>query len=190
MPCSVIEPASAWTCASSSVRTLSGTRIRSSATWRPISGAVVAIWPSCAWGPPRWQADPPPPARPPGRATLGWRVGPASGRRALRLQPVAVAAEVQRAQLLARLSDQVALADQDLVGLCRFPRYAERFPRSPAERRSRARKIGITLGRPVNATPLVTVWRLIAQAGLAPVRALAPRPSRSSRWRRAERLRR
>src|SRR5215218_8049603 len=27
----------------------------------------------CLWGPPRWRADPPPPARPPGRATLGWR---------------------------------------------------------------------------------------------------------------------
>src|SRR5215216_4809673 len=70
----------------------------------------------------------------------------------------------------------IALADHDLVRLCRDPRYAERFPRSPAERRSRARKIGITLGRPVNATPLVTVWRLIAEAGLAPVRAPARRP--------------
>src|SRR5215216_3747267 len=29
--------------------------------------------------------DPPPPARPPGRATIGWRVGPASGRLRLRL---------------------------------------------------------------------------------------------------------
>src|SRR6185503_1196609 len=27
-------------------------------------------------GPPRWRADPPPPARPPGRATIGWRIGP------------------------------------------------------------------------------------------------------------------
>ena len=32
-----------------------------------------------AWGPPRWRADPPPPARPPGRATIGWRVGPPAG---------------------------------------------------------------------------------------------------------------
>ena len=30
-------------------------------------------------GPPRWRADPRPPARPPGRATLGWRVGPSAG---------------------------------------------------------------------------------------------------------------
>src|SRR5215216_867037 len=73
----------------------------------------------------------------------------------------------------------IALADHDLVRLCRDPRYAERFPRSPAERRSRARKIGITLRRPVNATPLVTVWRLIAEAGLAPLRAPAPRPKRA-----------
>src|SRR5215217_2722509 len=81
----------------------------------------------------------------------------------------------------------IALADHDLVRLCRDPRYAERFPRSPAERRSRARKIGITLRRPVNATPLVTVWRLIAEAGLAPLRAPAPRPERArarTEWRR------
>src|ERR671934_1087255 len=30
-------------------------------------------------GPPRWRADPPPPARPPKRATIGWRVGPPAG---------------------------------------------------------------------------------------------------------------
>ena len=30
-------------------------------------------------GPPRWRADPPPPARPPGRATIGWRIGPPAG---------------------------------------------------------------------------------------------------------------
>src|SRR5215211_7428078 len=53
----------------------------------------------------------------------------------------------------------IALADHDLVRLCRDPRYAERFPRSPAERASRTRKIGITLRRPGNATPLVTVRR-------------------------------
>jgi hypothetical protein len=29
-------------------------------------------------GPPRWRADPPPPARR-SRATLGWRVGPSAG---------------------------------------------------------------------------------------------------------------
>ena len=32
-------------------------------------------------GPPRWRADPPPPARPPGRATIGWRIGPPAGGR-------------------------------------------------------------------------------------------------------------
>src|SRR3954447_21533305 len=32
-------------------------------------------------GPPRWRADPRPPARPPGRATIGWAAGPPSGRR-------------------------------------------------------------------------------------------------------------
>ena len=37
-----------------------------------------------AWGPPRWRADPPPPARPPGRATIGWRVGPPAGGARLR----------------------------------------------------------------------------------------------------------
>jgi len=30
-------------------------------------------------GPPRWRADPPPPARRPGRATIGWRIGPPAG---------------------------------------------------------------------------------------------------------------
>src|SRR3954469_24587544 len=30
------------------------------------------------WRPPRWRADPPPPARR-SRATLGWRVGPSAG---------------------------------------------------------------------------------------------------------------
>src|SRR5919197_4351572 len=30
-------------------------------------------------GPPRWRADGPPPARPLGRATIGWRVGPPAG---------------------------------------------------------------------------------------------------------------
>src|SRR5215207_10014597 len=76
---------------------------------------AIAGFPSGVGGPPRWRADPPPPARPPGRAMIGWRVGPASGRRALRPQPVVVPSEVHRAQLLARLSEQVALAEQDLV---------------------------------------------------------------------------
>jgi hypothetical protein len=72
----------------------------------------------------------------------------------------------------------IAFADQDLVALCRFARYAERFPRSPAERRSRARKIGITLGRPVNATPLVTVWRSLRKPGYRQYRRLLLVPSR------------
>jgi hypothetical protein len=76
----------------------------------------------------------------------------------------------------------IALADQDLVGLCRFERYAETFPRSPAERRSRARKIGITLGRPVSATPPVTVWRLIAEAGLAPVTGACSSSFPAEQW--------
>jgi hypothetical protein len=66
----------------------------------------MLIWDS---GPPRWRADPPPPARPPGRATIGWRVGPPGGRRPLGLKPIAVPAEVQRPQPLARLTDQVTL---------------------------------------------------------------------------------
>src|SRR3954471_12826876 len=33
---------------------------------------------------PRWRADPAPPARPPGRATVGWRVGPPAGGTGLR----------------------------------------------------------------------------------------------------------
>jgi hypothetical protein len=43
----------------------------------------------------------------------------------LGLKPVAVPAEVQGPELLAGLAEQVAFADQDLVGLCRFARYAE-----------------------------------------------------------------
>src|SRR5215207_126401 len=37
-----------------------------------------------AWGPPGWRADPPPPARPPGRATIRVASRRASGRRRLR----------------------------------------------------------------------------------------------------------
>src|SRR4051812_49542877 len=33
---------------------------------------------------PRWRPDPAPPARPPGRATIGWRVGPPAGGTGLR----------------------------------------------------------------------------------------------------------
>jgi hypothetical protein len=33
---------------------------------------------------------------------------------------------VQGAELLANLSDQIAFADQDLVGLCGFASYADR----------------------------------------------------------------
>ena len=96
MPCSSIEPASALTCASSSARTFSGTRIsvERDAGARP-RGWWWPSWSSCGSGPPRWRADPPPPARPPGRATLGWRVGPLSGRRRSGLKPVAIATEMQ-----------------------------------------------------------------------------------------------
>jgi hypothetical protein len=74
-------------------------------------------------------------------------------------QPVTVAAAGQRSDLVAGQSDEVALADEPFVALCRFARYAEGFPGSRAERRRRARKIGITLGRPGNETPRLTVWR-------------------------------
>jgi hypothetical protein len=33
---------------------------------------------------------------------------------------------MQRAKLLARLADEIAFADQDLVGLCGFASYADR----------------------------------------------------------------
>jgi len=65
----------------------------------------------------------------------------------LGLKPVAVPAEVQGAQLLAGLADQVAFADEDLIGLRRFPSYAEN-PRIPREPRGRRVIIGIT-DRPV-----------------------------------------
>jgi hypothetical protein len=57
--------------ATSSRRARSG--VRSDGRWWP-SG------PPGSSGPPRWRAVPRPPARPPGGATLGWRVGPVSGR--------------------------------------------------------------------------------------------------------------
>ena len=41
------------------------------------------------------------------------------------LEPVAISAEVHGAQLLAGLADEVAFADQDLVGLCRRGSYAD-----------------------------------------------------------------
>jgi hypothetical protein len=43
----------------------------------------------------------------------------------LGLKPVAVPAEVQGAELLAGGADEVAFADEDLVGLCRGVGYAE-----------------------------------------------------------------
>src|SRR5437868_6582505 len=85
------------------------------------------------WGPPRWRADPPPPARPPGRATIGWRVGRPAGRRSLGLKPVAIPAEMQRAQLLARLTDQIAFADEDLVRIP--PQRLALGPVAPAHHR-------------------------------------------------------
>jgi hypothetical protein len=106
----------------------------------------------------------------------------------LGLKPVAVPAGVQRPQLLARLADQVVFADEDLVGLCGFMRYAERFPGSPAKRRRRARKIGITLlsdgpGRDSagNRLALISGSRAAACTGAcsspdAVVKASLPRP--------------
>ena len=47
--------------------------------WRGIVGAPGVGWPA-----PGARADPPPPARPPGRAILGWRVGPRAGGAATR----------------------------------------------------------------------------------------------------------
>ena len=61
-------------------------------------------------GPPRWRADPPPPARR-SRATLGWRVGPSAGGDRQDCSPLR-SHEVQRARLLPTLTDQVAFADQ------------------------------------------------------------------------------
>ena len=42
----------------------------------------------------------------------------------------------------------IAFADQYLVGLCRFSRYAERLPGMAGEPRKRPPNIGMTLGRP------------------------------------------
>ena len=53
----------------------------------------------------------------------------------LGLKPVAVPAEVQGLELLAGLAEQVAFADQDLVGLCRDPGYAENPPQVRRVRR-------------------------------------------------------
>ena len=80
MPCSAIDPASACTCASSSARTFSGHADLLERDLAP--GLVGWSWtrgPPVTGGPPRWRADPPPPARPPGRAILGWRVGRRAG---------------------------------------------------------------------------------------------------------------
>jgi hypothetical protein len=134
-------------------------------------------------GPPHWRADPPPPARPPGRAILRWRVGPVSGRRRSELKPVAVPAEMQRTQLVAGLADQVAFADQDLVGLCRGLRYAERSPGIAGRRPRGARNRGITLGRPL-AYRAGDGRALIAEAGLPP----APAPSQRARVRNRSRV--
>src|SRR5215207_9148143 len=66
-------------------------------------------------GPPRWRADPPPPARPPGRATIGWRVGPASGRRRLRGLVEVLVGLVDRALVDVGL-DGLALGPLPLAG--------------------------------------------------------------------------
>ena len=70
MPCSAIEPASALTCSGSRSRTLSGTRMSTSATWRPVSwggGHQALLW---VLGPAPLAGRSPPPARR-SRATLG-----------------------------------------------------------------------------------------------------------------------
>src|SRR4051812_50018017 len=79
-----------------------------------LGGHLVLLW---SRGPPRWRADPPPPARPPGRATIGGRVGPARRRRPLGLQPVAVPAEMPVAKLPAGPPQPGALADPDPLRL-------------------------------------------------------------------------
>ena len=71
MPCRRMLSASAWTWSTSSARTCSATWISSSATVLSPATAVVTIRPSYDFGgPPGWRADPQPPARPPGRATI------------------------------------------------------------------------------------------------------------------------
>jgi hypothetical protein len=56
------------------------------------------------------------------------------------LKPVAVAAEVQRADRLAGLAEQIALADQDLIGLCRVPSHSEEpLPQIAEKRRDGSR---------------------------------------------------
>jgi hypothetical protein len=90
---------------------------------------------------------------------VGGRVDRFGGGRAVEAQSVGAGLVLDRVVVV------TGVPDERLVALCRFGRYAERFPGSPAKRRSRARKIGITLGRPVNATPLVTVWRSLRKPG-------------------------
>src|SRR4051794_38440372 len=87
-----------------------------SAMWRAVSSLVVAMRPS------RGLRPAPLAGRSPATRTAkpchpGVAGRPVSGRPRSGLQPVAVATEVQRPQLLASLADQVALADQDLVGV-------------------------------------------------------------------------
>jgi hypothetical protein len=50
----------------------------------------------------------------------------------LGLKPVAVLAEVQGAQLLAGLADEVGFADEDLVGLCGLACYADMTMAAPS----------------------------------------------------------
>src|SRR3954462_15723198 len=82
---------------------------------RCCGGHQALLW---VWGPPRWRADPPPPARR-SRATLGWRVGPSAGGDGQDCSQSRSRRKCSDRNLLASLADQVALADQDLVGVPR-----------------------------------------------------------------------
>jgi hypothetical protein len=114
-------------------------------------GHVVLLW---TWWPAPL-AGRSPATRTPARPCHPWVAGrPVSGRRRLGLMPVAVPAELQGPQLLARLAEQIAFADQDLVGVPR-PRLAlgaalhrataRRVPRDPSGRSSN-RRISVTIG--------------------------------------------
>ena len=156
MPCSSIEPASALTCSASSARTFSGTRISIERDLAP--GLAGWWWPS---GPPVGLGPAPlagrsPATRTPARACHPRVAGrPVSGRRPSGLKPVAVATEVQRAQLLAGLADQVAFADRGSRRRTRCSASlsvpslqratARRVPRDPSGRSSK-RTTSVTVG--------------------------------------------
>ena len=65
-------------------------------------------------GPPGWRADPPPPARPPGRATLRWRVGPSAGEAEDKLSLDALTPDVAE-RLLDELTSRLVAVERDLV---------------------------------------------------------------------------